>query len=140
MNRESKTKNIFSLSSIFGRIGIFLPVILLLIAGCMVSDKFFTAGNFLNILNAIALLGIVSTGMAFVTHSGSMADLSIPSIMAFSGIITIAALPLGLFAAIVLGICAVAVEETGYIETGSFFKHSLSPVCVSGTGRGRRRR
>lgn len=106
MNRENKTKNIFSLSSIFDRIGIFLPVILLLITGCMVSDKFFTAGNFLNILNAIALLGIVATGMAFVTHSGSMADLSIPSIMAFSGIITVAALPLGLFAAIVLGICA----------------------------------
>ena len=106
MNRENKTKNIISLSSIFDRIGIFLPVILLLITGCMVSDKFFTAGNFLNILNAIALLGIVATGMAFVTHSGSMADLSIPSIMAFSGIITVAALPLGLFAAIVLGICA----------------------------------
>jgi ribose/xylose/arabinose/galactoside ABC-type transport system permease subunit len=106
MNRESKIKNIFSLSSIFDRIGIFLPVILLLIAGCMVSDKFFTTGNFLNILNAIALLGIVAIGMAFVTHSGSMADLSIPSIMAFSGIITVAALPLGLFAAIILGICA----------------------------------
>lgn len=106
MNRENKTKNIFSLSFIFDRIGIFLPVILLLVAGSMVSDKFFTAGNFLNILNAIALLGIVATGMAFVTHSGSMADLSIPSIMAFSGIITVAALPLGLFAAIILGICA----------------------------------
>jgi len=106
MNRENKTKNIFSLSSIFDRIGIFLPVILLLVAGCMVSNEFFTTGNFLNILNAIALLGIVATGMAFVTHSGSMADLSIPSIMAFSGIITVAALPLGLFAAIILGICA----------------------------------
>ena len=34
-------------------------------------------------------LGIVSSGMAFVTYSGNMADLSVPAIMAFSGIIAL---------------------------------------------------
>ena len=53
-----------------------------------------------------ALLGIVSSGMAFVTYSGSMADLSLPSIMAFSGIIAVASLPLGLAPALVLGMLA----------------------------------
>jgi ribose/xylose/arabinose/galactoside ABC-type transport system permease subunit len=44
--------------------------------------------------------------MAFVTYSGNMADLSIPSIMAFSGIISVATLTLGLVPALVLGISA----------------------------------
>ena len=106
MNRGNKTKNIFRLGSIYDHIGIFLPCVLLLVAGSLVSDEFFTTGNLMSILNAIALLGIVSAGMAFVTRSGNMADLSIPSIMAFSGIITVAALPLGLFPALILGVLA----------------------------------
>jgi ribose/xylose/arabinose/galactoside ABC-type transport system permease subunit len=80
--------------------------LVLLIAGTFVSDEFLTADNLMSILNHIALLGIVATGMAFITYSGNMADLSIPSIMAFSGIITVAALPLGLPVALVLGIAA----------------------------------
>ncbi len=99
-------KRIFSLSSFFEHFAVFLPVVLLLIAGSLVSDVFFTTRNFLNILDDVALLGIVAVGMAFVTHSGNMADLSIPSIIAFSGIITVASLPLGLFVAIILGILA----------------------------------
>ena len=91
---------------IYERAGIYLAAVLLVIVGCMVSGQFATARNFLSILNAVALLGIVATGMAFITYSGNMADLSLPSIMAFSGIITVAALPLGLALALVLGILA----------------------------------
>ncbi len=86
--------------------GIYLVAAVLVIIGCFVSDDFLTSGNFLNILRAVSLLGIVASGMAFVTYSGNMADLSIPSIMAFSGIITVASLPLGLFPALFLGVLA----------------------------------
>lgn len=74
--------------------------------GCFVSDEFFTIKNQMGILNAVALLGIAASGMAFVTFSGHMADLSVPAIMAFSGIVTVAALPLGVVAAVGLGIAA----------------------------------
>ena len=94
------------LADIYDRAGIYFIALLLLIAGTFVSDEFLTPKNLMSILNAISLLGIVAAGMAFVTYSGNMADLSIPSIMAFSGIISVAALPLGLAPALVLGISA----------------------------------
>lgn len=100
------TKSLSRLAVIYDFVGIYLIGLLLLVVGVFVSDEFFTPRNLMNILNAVALLGIVSAGMAFVTYSGNMADLSIPSIMAFSGIISVAALPLGLLPALVLGVLA----------------------------------
>ena len=87
-------------------VGINLVAVLLVVIGYFVSPDFLTGDNFLNILRSVAMLGIVASGMAFVTYSGNMADLSIPSIMAFSGIITVAALPFGLIPALILGVCA----------------------------------
>ncbi|MFC1541114.1 ABC transporter permease [Candidatus Latescibacterota bacterium] len=87
-------------------IGINLVAVVLVIIGYFVSPDFLTGDNFLNILRSVALLGIAASGMAFVTYSGNMADLSIPSIMAFSGIITVASLSLGLIPALILGILA----------------------------------
>ncbi len=92
--------------SVLETAGVYAVAGLLVLVGTQVSPNFLTAENFLNILSAVALLGIVASGMAFVTYSGSMADLSLPAIMAFSGIITVAALPLGLPAALALGILA----------------------------------
>ena len=94
------------MSSLLETAGIYAAAMVLLGVGIFVSRDFLTGENLLNVLAAVALLGIVSTGMAFITYSGNMADLSLPSIMAFSGIITVAALPLGLPAALVAGIMA----------------------------------
>ncbi|MCX7013763.1 MAG: ABC transporter permease, partial [Candidatus Sumerlaeota bacterium] len=90
----------------FEILGIYGVALLLLIAGRLVSADFLTADNLLTILNAVALLGIVASGMAFVTYSGHMADLSLPSVMAFSGIITVATLSWGLPAALACGVLA----------------------------------
>ncbi len=94
------------LLSHMGSLGIYGVALLLLIVGRAVSADFLTSDNMLTILNAVAILGIVASGMAFVTFSGHMADLSLPSIMAFSGIITVAALPYGLLAALLAGVVA----------------------------------
>ncbi|MBN1817572.1 MAG: ABC transporter permease [Sedimentisphaerales bacterium] len=88
------------------RVGIYLVGAVLVVIGDFVSDEFLTVTNLLSVLNAVALLGIVATGMAFVTYSGNMADLSMPSIMAFSGIICVSALPLGFTVALTAGILA----------------------------------
>ena len=106
MKSGDGTKSLSRLAVIYDLVGIYLIGLLLLVVGVFVSDDFFTMTNLMSILNAVALLGIVSAGMAFVTYSGNMADLSIPSIMAFSGIISVAALPLGLLPALILGILA----------------------------------
>ena len=106
MPQDKNTTMLSRLAWVYDRVGIYLIGLILLVTGAFVSDKFFTVENFMSILNAVALLGIVATGMAFITYSGNMADLSIPSIMAFSGIITVAALPLGLVPALILGVLA----------------------------------
>ena len=106
MKSIERTTSLSRLALIHDRAGIYVIALLLLIAGTFVSDEFLTSKNMLNILNAVSLLGIVAAGMAFVTYSGNMADLSIPSIMAFSGIISVAALPIGLAPALLLGVLA----------------------------------
>jgi ribose/xylose/arabinose/galactoside ABC-type transport system permease subunit len=106
MRSTEKATSLSRLSAIYDRAGIYFVALLLLMAGTFVSNEFLTPKNLMSILNAISLLGIAAAGMAFVTYSGNMADLSIPSIMAFSGIISVATLPLGLAPALVLGISA----------------------------------
>ena len=106
MTRGRRTKGASRLAAIYDCVGIYLIGLILLAAGAFVSEEFFTARNFMDILNAVALLGMAAAGMAFITYSGNMADLSIPSIMAFSGIITVAALPFGLLPALLLGVAA----------------------------------
>jgi ribose/xylose/arabinose/galactoside ABC-type transport system permease subunit len=94
------------MSGRFENASVFMVAGLLLVVGMLVTDTFLTGENILNILRAVALLGIVASGMAFVTYSGNMADLSVPSIMAFSGIITVAALSWGIIPALCAGILA----------------------------------
>jgi len=89
-----------------GTLGVYGVAVVLLVIGRIVSADFLTGDNFLTILNAVALLGIVASGMAFVTYSGHMADLSLPSIMAFSGTIAVATLPWGLPVALLCGLAA----------------------------------
>jgi len=106
MISADKPTSLSRLAAIYDIVGIYFVGLLLLIAGTFVSDEFLTPKNLMSILNAVSLLGIVAAGMAFVTYSGNLADLSIPSIMAFSGIISVAALPLGLAPALILGVSA----------------------------------
>ena len=95
-----------TMARIFEKAGIFFTAFLLFCLGMLLSPHFLSPGNLLNILRGISLLGIASIGMAFVVYTGHMCDLSVPTYMAFSGIITVASLPLGLFPAVLLGLLA----------------------------------
>lgn len=92
------------IGKLFDLLGIYITALVLILLGMLISDEFLTAQNQLSILNAIALLGMTSVGMTFITYSGNMADLSIPSIMAFSGIMAVAFLSLGLIPALLIGL------------------------------------
>ncbi len=102
--------------------GIYCVAAVLMVIGAFVApQQFLTMDNMLGILRAVALLGIVASGMAFVTYSGSMADLSLPSIMAFSGIICVVALPWGLPLALALGMIAgMSVGAVNGLVVGKF--------------------
>jgi ribose/xylose/arabinose/galactoside ABC-type transport system permease subunit len=83
-----------------------LAILLLAAAGRVISDRFLTVINLLNTVQAVALLGIVAVGVGFVTYTGHYADLSVPSIMALSGIVAVSALRFGIGASLAAGLAA----------------------------------
>jgi len=103
--------NIFT--SFMGIVGIYAIAALFILLGAVlqmtgVINNFLTSRNFINIIDSVALLGIVASGMAFVTYSGHYADLSAPTTMAFSGIVAVEMLRFGFFPAL-LGAFAVGI-------------------------------
>lgn len=83
--------------TVMSKSGVYLMILLLLIIGTIVAPNIFlTFTNMIDVIEVGALLGTVALGVTFVTYSGHFVDLSIPSIMAFSGIIAVQILPLGL--------------------------------------------
>ena len=113
-------------STLADRLGIYLVAIALVVIGCFVSEEFLTPRNFLNVLESVALLGIVAAGMAFVTYSGHLADLSLPAVMAFAGIVCVACLSLGLVPALGLGLAAgVAIGAMNGVVVGRFHANPI---------------
>jgi ribose/xylose/arabinose/galactoside ABC-type transport system permease subunit len=93
-------------AAILQALGIYAAVLLLVLLGAAINPKFLTAANFLNIVDGVMLLGIVAVGMAFVTYSGHYADLSVPTTMAFAGIIAVELLRFGFVAGLLAGTAA----------------------------------
>jgi ribose/xylose/arabinose/galactoside ABC-type transport system permease subunit len=89
-----------SFSTIANRFGVFLMIGALFIVGAFASPQFFSASNFLNILSAVSILGMVAAGVAFVIYCGKYGDMSVPMVMAISGVISVELMRYGLVPAI----------------------------------------
>ena len=89
-----------------GLVGVYGLVLALFVLGSAISPEFLTSHNLLNTVQAVALLGIVSVGVAFITFSQHYVDLSVPGIMALAGIIAVSALPYGFAASLAAGLAA----------------------------------
>ncbi|MEF9990036.1 MAG: ABC transporter permease [Christensenellaceae bacterium] len=103
MTTDTRSLKSNKFSEIISKAGVFFILIILIIIGTIVNPKFFTADNFMNIIQAGAFLGILCAGMAFVTFSGNMVDMSAPIIIAISGIVAVDTLSLGIVPALALG-------------------------------------
>ncbi len=86
-----------SLVVVINRFGVFFMIILLALAGMIVSPNFLSPNNLLNILNAVSYLGIVAAGISFVIYCGQFGDLSAPMTMATTGVICVEFMRYGLF-------------------------------------------
>ena len=91
---DSRALGMGSFSSIINTAGVYAIAVLFLALGAFlqltgVIGNFLSAQNMLNIVDAVALVGIVAVGMAFVTYSGNYADMSVPTTMGFTGYICI---------------------------------------------------
>lgn len=91
-------------SILLSKFGVYSIVLVFILFGTLISNKFLSTNNFMNIIEAVALLGIVASGVAFVTYSGHFADMSVPVIMAFSGLMAVETIKFGIVISIISGI------------------------------------
>jgi ribose/xylose/arabinose/galactoside ABC-type transport system permease subunit len=106
--------------------GVLVAVAALVIAGALLSSEFLSTANLVNAMRGVALLGIVATGVSFVTYSGHYADLSVPAVMATAGTTAVAMLPFGLAPAL-LGALGVG-AATGLVNGWAVGYLRVNPV------------
>ncbi|HCS60752.1 MAG TPA: ABC transporter permease [Microbacterium sp.] len=88
-------------------IGMPAGIVLLLVIGAVLSDKFFSVGNLTNVLINISILGVIVVGMTFVFITRGLADLSVPATVALGAILTLGLQPsIGTPAAALIGVLA----------------------------------
>ncbi|MBM7868025.1 ribose ABC transporter permease [Heliobacterium gestii] len=81
--------------------GPLIGLALICIALTLLSDRFFSASNILNIARQVSINTLLAVGMTFVIISGGI-DLSVGSILAFAGALAAGALASGMDTGIVL--------------------------------------
>ncbi|AZO93463.1 ribose ABC transporter permease [Halocella sp. SP3-1] len=102
-NTQFNFKEIFK-NQFFWTFSGFLVLCLLMI---VFSDKFLTYSNMINVLRQISINGVIAVGMTFVILTSGI-DLSVGSVMAFSGTIMAGAMVnwgLSPILAVIIGIC-----------------------------------
>jgi ribose transport system permease protein len=80
-------ENKLSVREILKRYNLIIMLIIFIIISAVLSPNFFTVSNFLNLLQQASIPGIVAIGMTLVIILGGI-DLSVGSVLAFSGMIT----------------------------------------------------
>ncbi len=106
------SSNFASFARIWRRVGVFAALVLLVIAASLLSDRFLSVPNLLNILRQVAIVGILAIGMTFVILTKGI-DLSVGSLLGISVVIyagllenhgMAVAIPAGLAAATLAGL------------------------------------
>jgi len=112
------------------RFGLAFSFLLLMLALTLLSDRFLTAANLINILRQATINGIVSVGMTMVILTGGI-DLSVGSVLALAvtvgaslmkqgqpvGVAVLAALGLGSFLGVINGLMITKVRIPPFIAT-----------------------
>jgi ribose/xylose/arabinose/galactoside ABC-type transport system permease subunit len=102
----------FSFTAIWRRAGVLVALVLLVIAASLISDRFLSVANLLNVLRQVSIVGILALGMTFVILTKGI-DLSVGSMLGISVVLyaglletqpMMIAIPLGLSAAMLAGL------------------------------------
>ncbi|MBD1379798.1 ABC transporter permease [Bacillus sp. IB182487] len=91
-NQQTKSTTTKSrLSWLWAEYSVIIAFLIIFIAAAMISPRFLDINNQLNILMQVSIIGIVALGMTVVMLSGGI-DLSVGSVLAFVGVMTVLAL------------------------------------------------
>jgi ribose/xylose/arabinose/galactoside ABC-type transport system permease subunit len=109
---SSSRRRIASLADGWRRLGVLTALILLVIAASLLSPRFLSVPNLMNVLRQVSIVGVLATGMTFVILTRGI-DLSVGSILGISVVLFAGsldsrgmafAIPLGLGAATLAGL------------------------------------
>jgi ribose/xylose/arabinose/galactoside ABC-type transport system permease subunit len=117
---------------VYGRYGLLIVVTLLVVLFGVLSPVFLSGTNLLNILDQVTITGVISFGMTLVILIGGI-DLSVGSIVAFTGIILAQSLLGGLPLFVSVLLCFVAGAGLGAIN-GFFIAYSRVPAFITTLG------
>jgi len=118
------------LTRVRGWIGLPAGVVLVLIVGSILSDKFLSVSNLTNVLISMSIVGLIVVGMTFVFISRGLADLSVPATVGLGGILVLGLQPsLGSLVAGIVGVLAAAVA--GFINGGLIGWARVNPVIAT---------
>lgn len=79
-------------TAIFREYTMILALVALVIVGALVSDRFLTVRNIMNVLKQYSVIGIVSLGVTFVTIAGTR-DLAAGSLLSLTGALFVKMIP-----------------------------------------------
>ena len=99
-------KKELNIADSISKFGVYFIIVILIVVGVLISSEFLKRTNLMNIIEAVAFLGIIASGMALVTYCGQLVDLSVPSVIALSGLVSILMLPYGIIISTIAAIVA----------------------------------
>ncbi len=103
--QDSRRTSMSMGSVIINKMGIYVVVLLLLIVGLIIRQKeFVSVGNLRSILSAVSLTGMCCAGLAFVVYSANFNDMSLPMIIALSGMMAVQLIPYGIVVSLLGGV------------------------------------
>lgn len=125
--QDSRKQQMNKFNVIIEKIGIYAVVLVMLLIGMLVAPgKFLSIKNFMSIIQAVSLLGIVATGLSFIVYSSNYNDMSVPMNIAFSGMIAVSMLKYGFLASMLGGMATgVVMGAVNGLMIGRFRSHPI---------------
>jgi len=112
------------------RLALPISIVLILVVGALLSDKFLTLQNLTNVLINMSIVGIIVVGMTFVFVTRGLADLSVPATVAVGGLLVLGLQSsLGTLGAAVVGVLAAAIA--GAVNGWLVGYAGLNPVITT---------
>jgi ribose transport system permease protein len=112
--------------------GLFAALLLLIVISAILSPHFLNPVNMLNVLRQVALYGILGVGMTFVILTKGI-DLSVGSIVAFSGVLGATLMESGLPIAVAVLACLLAGTLMGAVN-GLIISYFRMPAFIMTLG------
>ena len=131
---KKQTKQIkLNMNDFFDKIGVLIALVILVVVLSIFAPNFATSSNIFSVLQQIAVNGIIAVGMTYVILLGGI-DLSVGSIVAFTGLVVALAMKNGIPVIVALLIGILVGGAIGFLNGVLISKVKLQPfVATLGT-------